>query len=52
MKNIIKHNEKIEKYHFGGKANSLLKLVNNDITVPKFFILTSNAYQEFLDLYI
>lgn len=49
MKNIIKHNEKIEKYHFGGKANSLLKLVNNDITVPKFFILTSNAYQEFLN---
>lgn len=49
MKNIIQYNEKVEEFHFGGKANSLLKLVNNNITVPKFFILTSNAYQEFLN---
>lgn len=49
MKCIIKHNEKIESYNYGGKANSLLKLVSNGINIPKFFILSSHAYQSFLE---
>lgn len=33
---------------FGGKANYLLKLIRKDFNVPRFFIITSEAYREFL----
>lgn len=49
MNYIISHNEEIINYNFGGKANSLLKLVKNNLNIPKFFIVTSKAYQKFLD---
>lgn len=35
--------------NFGGKANSLIKLKNNDIPVPDFFILSSEFYKDFLN---
>lgn len=48
MNYIVRNNEKIN-YNLGGKANSLLKLVENNFNIPKFFVITSKAYQEFLD---
>lgn len=48
MDYIVRHDTKIDDLNFGGKANSLLKLIRNGINVPKFFILSSHAYQTFL----
>ena len=47
MNYIIGDKEEIN-YDFGGKANSLLKLVGNNLNVPRFFIITSKAYEKFL----
>lgn len=47
MNYIIGDNEKTNN-DFGGKANSLLKLRENNLNVPRFFIITSQFYQEFL----
>lgn len=47
MNYIVSDNEKTNN-NFGGKANSLLKLRENNFTVPRFFIITSELYQEFL----
>lgn len=46
MNYIVGDKEKIN-YDLGGKANSLLKLVENNLNVPRFFIITSRAYQDF-----
>ena len=47
MNYIVGDKEKLNA-DFGGKANSLLKLVENNFNVPRFYIITSKAYQEFL----
>lgn len=47
MNYIVGYKEKLNA-DFGGKANSLLKLVENNFNVPRFYIITSKAYQEFL----
>ncbi len=47
MNYIVGDKEKLNA-EFGGKANSLLKLVENNFNVPRFYIITSKAYQEFL----
>lgn len=49
MELIIKHNDEEKNLNLGGKANSLLKLVHNNINVPKFFVITSTSYEEFLN---
>lgn len=48
MNYIVKDNEKMA-FDYGGKANSLLRLVENNFNVPSFFIVTSKVYQEFLE---
>lgn len=48
-KKIINYNEKIKDYSYGGKANSLLKLVEYGLPVPKFMILSSNFFKDFID---
>lgn len=49
MKYIVRNNEIVD-YDLGGKANSLLKLMKNNLNIPPFFIITSKAYQDFLKL--
>ena len=44
MNYIVGYKEKLNA-DFGGKANSLLKLVENNFNVPRFYIITSKAYQ-------
>ncbi len=48
MKYTIKDNNNDTRINVGGKANSLLHLVKNGYNVPSFFVITSNAYEEFL----
>jgi len=43
--NIIRGSGKM----YGGKANSLIKLQENGLNVPKFFIIDINDYKEFLE---
>ena len=45
---IINYNDNVSKYEYGGKANSLLKLVKNNLPVPKFMIISSNFMKEFI----
>lgn len=45
---IINYDDNILKYLYGGKANSLLKLVKYGLPVPKFMILSSNFFKEFI----
>lgn len=35
--------------NYGGKANSLLKLRENNYNVPAFFIIDSSYFEAFLD---
>ena len=35
---------------YGGKANSLINLKNNDIPVPDFFVISSDFYKKFLEI--
>ena len=46
---IINYYDNISKYSYGGKANSLLKLVKYGLPVPKFMILSSNFFKEFIN---
>lgn len=48
-KKIINYNEKVENYLYGGKANSLLKLVGYGLPVPKFIILSSDFFEDFIN---
>ena len=45
---IINYNDNILNYSYGGKANSLLKLVKYGLPVPKFMILSSHFFEEFI----
>ena len=48
-KKIINYNDNISKYLYGGKANSLLKLVKNDLPVPKFMIIASSFFKDYIN---
>lgn len=47
-KYIINYDETVFEYSYGGKANSLLKLIKEGFPVPKFFILSANFFKEFI----
>lgn len=46
---IINYDDNILNYLYGGKANSLLKLVKYGLPVPKFMILSSRFFEEFIN---
>ena len=35
--------------NYGGKANSLITLKENNFNVPKFFVIDSDTYKTFLE---
>ena len=46
---IINYKDNVLEYTYGGKANSLLNLVQKGFPVPSFIILSSDFFKEFIE---